>query len=349
MLDKHPIHTTLSTDAMRILERYEKEMGCKNVVLERALMGMDKLRYKEKIDTHSISRIIKRVNTGVPGFDSLVEGGIPEASVIILTGPPGTGKTTFSLQFLMEGLRNNEKCVFFSFEEMSDQIIKQTLRFGWDFGEYADKGYLEIFGFSRFSSEEIVEIIDIFKPKRIVFDTLSIFSDISEFRRSAQWRNILKVLKEKKITCMAVTEKNTRAKEFDDLDFMGDGVFYFDKKQRNEFEPYPTHFIHLLKMRLTKLNEIPQTFIFSDHGIQLVGARKSTRSVTNPLLVETVEKPASLENMGYELRLSLNSIIGFSELMIQKRPGELNQKQERYLHNVIFSGKNLLEFIQKYS
>src|SRR3990172_2180889 len=186
MLDKHPIHTTLSTEAMRILERYEKEMGCKNVVLERALMGMDKLRYKEKIDTQSISRIIKRVKTGVPGLDPLVEDGIPEGSVVILTGPPGTGKTTFTLQFLVEGLKNNEKCVFFSFEEMSEQIIKQTIRFGWDFGEYADKGYLEIFGFSRFSSEEIIEIIDIFKPKRIVFDTLNIFSDISDFRRSPQ-------------------------------------------------------------------------------------------------------------------------------------------------------------------
>jgi len=38
MRDKHPIHTTLSTDAMKILERYEIELGTKNTVLERALL-----------------------------------------------------------------------------------------------------------------------------------------------------------------------------------------------------------------------------------------------------------------------------------------------------------------------
>ncbi len=349
MLDKHPIHTTLSTEAMRILERYEKEMGCKNVVLERALMGMDKLRYKEKIDTQSINRIIKRVNTGVPGFDYLVEGGIPEGFIVVLTGPPGTGKTTFSLQFLIEGLKNNERCIFFSFEEMSEQIIKQTIHFGWDIGEYIDKGYLEIFGFSRFSSEEIIDIIDIFKPKRIVFDSLNLFSDISDFRRSLQWRNILKVLREKKITCFAVTEKNNRGKEFDDFDFMGDGVIYFDKKQKDELDPYPTHYIHIQKMRLTKVNEIPQTFVFSDHGMHLSGARKMISSVPNRLRTEAIEKPANLATMSYELRLSLNSIIGFSELMNQKAPGGLNEKQERYVHNVLLSGKNLLELIQRYS
>lgn len=113
MRDKHPIHTTLSTDAMRILERYEKELGTKNAVLERALLGMDKLRFKEKIDIQNISRIIKRVKTGVPGFDGLVEGGIPEGFVVVVTGPPGTGKTIFSLQFLLEGIKNSERCIFF--------------------------------------------------------------------------------------------------------------------------------------------------------------------------------------------------------------------------------------------
>ena len=62
----------------------------------------------------------------------------------------------------------------------------------------------------------------------------------------------------------AITEKNNRGKEFDDFDFMGDGVVYFDKKQKDELDPYPTHYIHIQKIRLTKVNEIPQTFIFSD-------------------------------------------------------------------------------------
>jgi len=273
MRDKHPIHTTISTDALRVLERYEKELGAKNTVLERALLGMDKLRFKEKIDTQSVSRIIKRVKVGIPGVDELTEGGIPDGFVVVVTGPPGTGKTTFSLQFLMEGLKNNEKCIFFSFEEKVEHLIKQSLRFGWDIGKYIDNGYLEIFGFTMLSTEEIIEIFDVFKPKRIVFDSLNTFFEIHDFRRSSQWRNILKEIREKKMTCLAITEKRygLDVKEFDEFDFMGDGVIFFDKRQRHDLDPYPTYYIQIQKMRITKINEMPHPFIFTDRGLELIG------------------------------------------------------------------------------
>lgn len=273
MRDKHPIHTTISTDALRVLERYEKELGAKNTVLERALLGMDKLRFKEKIDTQSVSRIIKRVRMGIPGVDELIEGGIPDGFVVVVTGPPGTGKTTFSLQFLMEGLRNNEKCIFFSFEEKVEHLIKQSMRFGWDIGKYIDNGYLEIFGFTMLSTEEIIEIFDVFKPKRIVFDSLNTFFEIHDFRRSSQWRNILKEIREKKMACLAITEKihGLELKQFDEFDFMGDGVIFFDKRQRHDLDPYPTYYIQIQKMRITKINEMPRPFIFSDRGLELIG------------------------------------------------------------------------------
>jgi KaiC/GvpD/RAD55 family RecA-like ATPase len=251
----------------------------------------------------------------------------------------------------MDGVRNNERCIFFSFEEMAEQLIKQTIRFGWNIGEYMDKGYLEIFGFSRFSTEEIIEIIDIFKPKRIVFDSLNIFSDISDFRRSLQWRNILKEIKDKKITCLAITEKKTgqSAGEFDEFDFMGDGIILFDKKLRNELDPYPTSNIKIQKMRLTKVNEMPHPFIINDHGIELIGKMGLERKIAGNLLHVNIAQPDFVVNMNHELRISLNSIIGFSELMNEKVAGDLNEKQERYMHNVITSGKHLLNLIQQKS
>ena len=271
MRTKHPIHTTLSTEAMSVLKRYEQELGAKNIVLERALLGMDKLRFKEKVDTQSISRIIKRLKTGIYGFDDLVEGGIPEGFIVVATGTPGTGKTTFSMQFLLEGMKNNEKCIFFSFEEKVEQLIKQSIRYEWDIGKYLDKGYLEIFGFTMLSTEEIIEIIDTFKPKRIVFDSLNIFSDITDIRKSSELRNIIKVIKEKKITCLAITEKKhgLEVKEFDDFDFMADGILFFDKKLTNELDVQKTYFVEIQKMRLTKINETSQHFIFTDKGIEI--------------------------------------------------------------------------------
>ncbi len=300
MLDKHPIHTTISTEALRILERYEKELGAKNTVLERALLGMDKLRFKEKIDAHNISRVIKRVEMGIPGFDDLIEGGMPEGFVVVVTGPPGTGKTTFSLQYLMEGLKKDERSIFFSFEEKVEQIIKQSIRFGWDIGEYIDKGYLEIFGFTMLSTEEILEIFNVFKPKRIVFDSLNTFFDIREFRRSSQWRTILKEIRDKKISCLAITEKRhgLEVKEYDEFDFMGDGVIFFDKRQRHDLDPYPTYYIQIQKMRITKINEMPHPFIFTERGLELIGNRglsKRMGEIPSPDQ-KSPKVPASLDN-----------------------------------------------------
>ena len=298
MRDKHPIHTTISTDALRVLERYEKELGAKNTVLERALLGMDKLRFKEKIDTQTISRIIKRVKVGIPGADELIEGGIPEGFVVIVTGPPGTGKTTFSMQFLIEGLKNNEKCIYFSFEEKVEHLIKQSMRFGWDIGKYIDNGYLEIFGFTMLSTEEIIEIFDVFKPKRIIFDSLNTFFEIHDFRRSPQWRNILKEIREKKMTCLAITEKRhgLDVKEYDEFDFMGDGVIFFDKRLRHDLDPYPTYNLQIQKMRITKINEMPHPFIFTDKGLELIGAKSLASRFTQPSSVKPLA-PVKDENI----------------------------------------------------
>ena len=291
MRAKHPIHTTLSTEAMSVLERYEQELGAKNIVLERALLGMDKLRFKEKVDTQTISKIIKRVKTGIQGFDELVEGGIPEGFIVVATGTPGTGKTTFSMQFLLEGMKNNQKCIFFSFEEKVDQVIKQSIRYGWDIGQYMEKGYLEVFGFTMLSTEEIIEIIDTFKPKRIVFDSLNIFSDITDIRKSSEFRNIVKVIKEKKITCLAITEKKhgIEVKEYDDFDFMADGIIYFDKKLTHELDMQKAYFIEVQKMRITKINEIPHQFTFSDKGIEIR---------TLPSLASAFEKKLHSKSIG---------------------------------------------------
>lgn len=56
-------------------------------------------------------------------------------------------------------------------------------------------------------------------------------------------------------------------------------------------------------------------------------------------------KSEFLANMSHELRTPLNSIIGFSEVLIDGLYGEVNEKQEKYLHNIFISGKHLLELI----
>ncbi|MCK5484952.1 MAG: AAA family ATPase, partial [Desulfobacterales bacterium] len=269
MRNKFPIHTTLSGDAIKILERYEKELGAKNIVLEKALLAMDGMRYRAKLDTGGMRTPIKRISTGIPGLDESIEGGIPKGFSVVVTGPPGTGKTTFCMQFLIEGAKNDEKCIFFSFEERVEQLVQHFMRFGWDIGKYIDDGYLEIFGMSMLTSEEMIEIIESYRPDRVVFDSINIFAEPSDFRKSGAWRSLLRMLKVKKISSLFITEKHhgIEVKQFDDYDFLGDGIIFLDSIQTNEIDTTPTPVIAIQKMRATRIDRTPQPFRFTEDGI----------------------------------------------------------------------------------
>ncbi|MCD4801166.1 MAG: PAS domain-containing sensor histidine kinase [Methanococcoides sp.] len=56
-------------------------------------------------------------------------------------------------------------------------------------------------------------------------------------------------------------------------------------------------------------------------------------------------KSEFIANMSHELRTPLNAVIGFSEVLIERKFGDVNEKQDQYLRNISTSGKKLLEII----
>lgn len=76
----------------------------------------------------------KRLATGVPGLDELTGGGIPAGDAVLLTGPAGSGKTTFATQFVAEGLRSGEACVVAVFEEYPEAYLARARTADVDFG-----------------------------------------------------------------------------------------------------------------------------------------------------------------------------------------------------------------------
>ncbi|MDK2892146.1 ATPase domain-containing protein [Methanohalophilus sp.] len=267
--NKYPVHTTLSGDAIKVLERYEKELGAKNLVLEKALLSLDTERFKSKLDTLNLDIAIKRISTGVMGLDDMLEGGVPEGFSVIVTGPPGTGKTTLSMQFLVDGIKKGEKCIFFSFEESLQQLVQHFMRFGWDLGKYIDDGYLEVFGMSMLTLEEITEILETYKPNRLVFDSLNAFTNPEDFRKSTAWRSSHRLMKQRKITSFLITEKHhgIETKHFDEYDFFGDGIIFLDSMKINEVDTMLSPVLAVQKMRATKVDITPQPFRFGEHGI----------------------------------------------------------------------------------
>lgn len=73
----------------------------------------------------------ERLQTGVPGLDPIVGGGLVQGALYLLKGAPGTGKTTIGLQFLIEGARRGEKCLYLGLSETRGQLQAIATSFGW--------------------------------------------------------------------------------------------------------------------------------------------------------------------------------------------------------------------------
>jgi circadian clock protein KaiC len=81
---------------------------------------------------------IKKVPTGITGFDEITGGGLPFERTTIVVGGAGTGKTVFALQYLVNGaLLWQEPGIFVAFEENSEQLIANAASFGWDLDRLA--------------------------------------------------------------------------------------------------------------------------------------------------------------------------------------------------------------------
>jgi KaiC domain protein len=84
--------------------------------------------------------MIKRVVTNIPGLDEILNGGIPERNVVLVSGGPGTGKTILSQQFLWNGLQMGEAGIYVALEEHPVQIRQNMAQFGWNVKPFEDKG-----------------------------------------------------------------------------------------------------------------------------------------------------------------------------------------------------------------
>ncbi len=70
--------------------------------------------------------------TGIGGFDYLLRGGLPANRIHLVEGHPGSGKTTFGLQFLLTGLKRGESCMYITLSETADELRANACSHGWD-------------------------------------------------------------------------------------------------------------------------------------------------------------------------------------------------------------------------
>jgi circadian clock protein KaiC len=126
-------------------------------------------------------RSSRRLPTGVPGLDEMMGGGIPAGDVVMLTGPAGSGKTTFATQFVAEGLAQGESCVVAVFEEFPEAYLARAKTSPVDLGEMIEAGRLAVIYLRPLDLSvdemlaEILVAVQRLGATRVVIDSLSGF------------------------------------------------------------------------------------------------------------------------------------------------------------------------------
>ena len=191
---------------------------------------------KEEGEKTGVPRIQKeeRIKTGVPGVDDLISGGLKPASLTLVTGTTGTGKTIFCSQFIYEGAKSfNEPGVYVSFEEPPENIKKDSLNFGWDFGELEKQKKVLFVRYDPFHVEDILDLIESnikkINAKRVVIDSVSSLGlylrDAAEVRRNVF--NMTLLLRKLGVTALLTSEILPQQKtlsRFGVEEFVTDGV-----------------------------------------------------------------------------------------------------------------------------
>ena len=122
-----------------------------------------------------------RVSTGVSGLDEVVNGGYFLGSTTVVAGISGVGKSVMALQYVAEGARLGERTLMFSLDEQVPQILRNARTIGIDLQPAIDRGLVRLQYDPPQEIEidrhfhEIETIVSEFRPKRVVFDSISTY------------------------------------------------------------------------------------------------------------------------------------------------------------------------------
>ncbi len=223
--------------------------------------------------------VANRVKTGVEGLDEMLQGGFPESHIVVVMGSFGTGKTTLALQYMVEGIRSGEPCIFISLEEDRESITRNAAAFGWDVSKAIDSKKLGLFKLEPSDAKTTVtriksdlpKFIKSFGAKRVVIDSVSLlnmmFDDDTE--RRTNLFNLCQLLRSTGATTLLTAEvkdENPRSSRDGLAEYTADGVILLQSDEtRDGGEVQLT--VRVLKMRRTGHSRRVKPYSISDKGI----------------------------------------------------------------------------------
>jgi circadian clock protein KaiC len=228
---------------------------------------------------------LRKVPTGITGFDDITLGGLPAGRPSLICGAAGCGKTLFGMTFLVHGATAcDEPGVFMSFEERPADLVDNVASLGYDLQGLIDRQQITI-DHVQLNRNEIEEsgdfdleglfvrlgyAIDSIGAKRVVLDTLEVlfasFTDAAVVR--AELRRLFYWLKERGVTTLVTGERgNAQLTRYGIEEYVSDCVILLDNRV---VEQVTTRRLRVIKYRGAShgTNEYP--FFIDDQGITVL-------------------------------------------------------------------------------
>jgi KaiC domain protein len=237
--------------------------------------GMGETGFEEEFDSD-----IPRIDLGIEGLDEMVQGGVPERSLLVAIGAAGTGKTTFGLQFLREGIENDEKGVFITLEGARADVLEAAEEKGWPFEEYAENGNLAVVDLDPIEManslasirNDLPRLVREFDADRLVLDSVSLLEMMydNQASRRTEVFDFTKSLKEAGVTTMLTSEANEGnpyASRYGIIEYLTDGVFIL-QYVRTEFRETRLA-IEIQKLRNTNHSRETKPYEITNDGISV--------------------------------------------------------------------------------
>jgi len=235
---------------------------------------------------------MNRIKTRIPGFDDLVEGGLPEGRSILVSGGTGTGKTIFATQFLINGVSEGEPGIYLTLDERPELIREDMLRFGWNIRQMEDAGQMKIIDGTiakigipsdeEFSLPatgfdldklllELMKAIKKIRAKRVVIDSIPAlglnFENEHDVRKAVL--KLVYLLSRAGVTTVMTTEIDEDSKKYGKYgveEFVADGVIVLHYMG---IGTQSNRTLHIRKMRATKHSEDLHPIQITDSGMKI--------------------------------------------------------------------------------
>ncbi|HWW00309.1 MAG TPA: circadian clock protein KaiC [Candidatus Acidoferrum sp.] len=221
-----------------------------------------------------------RISTGIPRLDAMLDGqGFFRGSSILLTGTPGTGKTSTAVFFAQAAARRGERALYFAFEESPSQIMRNMRSIGLRLEPWIKRGLLRfhsarptLYGLEMHLAIMFKEIFT-FKPAVVIVDPMtSLLVAGSESETKAMVTRLIDFLKSQQITSLFTSLTHAgnplQQSEIAISSLMDSWLLLQDIEGNGE----RNRVLYVLKARGMAHSNQSREFLISDRGIDLVDA-----------------------------------------------------------------------------